>query len=190
MSSMAMPASSRSRTTWTRRWAPPLGRHGQPAGVLVDACSRPRSRAQSSSAARGDVGAVVDDDLDALAADLRLQLVGGAAGDDPAVVDDGDAVGQLVGLFQVLGGEQEGRALAHPVADDLPHAEPAARVEPGRRLVEEEQARPADQGAGEVEAAAHAAGVGLDDPVGGVGQGELLEQLVRAAPRGLASGSW
>ena len=128
---------------------------------------------------------VVDDDLDPLAADLRLELVGGAAGDDLAVVDDGDLVGQLVGLLEVLGREQERRALADEAADDVPHAEPAARVEAGRRLVQEQQPRPADQRAGEVEPAAHAAGVGLDDPVGGVGKVELLEQLVGAL-RGFA----
>ena len=56
--------------------------------------------------------------------------------------------------------------------------EPAARIEPGRRLVEEQQPRPPDQRAAEVEPAAHAARVGLDDAVGGVGEIELLEQLV------------
>ena len=88
-------------------------------------------------------------------------------------------VGQLVGLLEVLRGEQERRALADQLADDVPHAEPAARVEAGGRLVEEEQPRPADQGAGEVEPAAHAARVGLHDAVGGVGEVELLEQLGR-----------
>ena len=48
-------------------------------------------------------------------------------------------------------------------------------IEPGRGLVQEEDARPPGQGAGEVEATAHAARIGLDDPIGGVGQVELLE---------------
>ena len=110
---------------------------------LADADRRIRTRR-----ARGDVGSVVDDDLDALAADLRLELVGRAAGDDLAVVDDRDRVGQLVGLLEVLGREQQRRALADEAADDVPHAQPAARVEAGRRLVEEQQPRPADQRAG------------------------------------------
>ena len=63
-----------------------------------------------------DQSPVVDHDLDALAADLRLQLVGGAAGDDLAVVDDGDRVGQLVGLLEVLRRQQERR----PFADERP----------------------------------------------------------------------
>ena len=31
-------------------------------------------------------------------------------GDDPAVVDDGDPAGELIGLVEVLGGKQHGRA--------------------------------------------------------------------------------
>src|SRR5437763_309520 len=95
-------------------------------------------RPSASAWRRPPVAPVADDDLDALAADPRLQLVGGAAGDDAAGVDEGDAVGQLVGLLQILRGEQDGRAVAHPIADDVPHREPARRVEPGGRLVEEE----------------------------------------------------
>ena len=129
-----------------------------------------------------DGGAVADDDLDPLAADLRLELVRGAAGDDLPVVDDRDRVGQLVGLLEVLGRQQEGRALADEAADDVPHAEPAARVEPGRRLVEEQEPRSADQRAPEVQPAAHPARVGLDDAIAGVGEVELLEELVGAAP--------
>ena len=85
--------------------------------------------------------AIVDDDLDALAADLGLELVGRAPRDDLAVVDHGDRVGQLVGLLQVLRRQQQRRALAHEAADDVPHAQAAARVETGRRLVEEQQPR-------------------------------------------------
>ena len=43
---------------------------------------------------------------------------GRALGDDPAVVDDDDAVGQLVGFVQVLRREQHRRALGNQLADD------------------------------------------------------------------------
>ena len=59
-----------------------------------------------------DLGDVGDHDLDALATDLGLELVGGAAGDRPAVVDDEDVVGELVGLLEVLRGEQQRGAAA------------------------------------------------------------------------------
>ena len=58
----------------------------------------------------------MDDDFDPLAADLGLQLVGGAPGDDLAVVDDRDRVGQLVGLLEVLGREEERHATPHEPA--------------------------------------------------------------------------
>jgi len=63
-------------------------------------------------------------DLDDGRAEPRLELAGGALGDDPAAVDDGDPVGEAVGLLQVLRREQQ-RAAAR---DD-----PARR---GGRLVE------------------------------------------------------
>ncbi len=128
----------------------------------------------------GELGGVVCDDLDPLAADLRLQLVCRTARDDPPLVDDRDLVRELVGLLEVLGGEEERRALAHLGPDHVPHAESAARVEPGRRLVEEENARPAGQRRREVEPPAHPARVGLGDPVCGVPELEALEQLVGA----------
>ena len=53
---------------------------------------------------------------------------------------------------------------ADQLADHVPHGLPAARVEPGGRLVQEDHRGPADQAHGEVEPAAHAAGVGLDQP--------------------------
>jgi signal transduction histidine kinase len=49
-------------------------------------------------------------------ADRALEPAGGALGDDPAVVDDGDPVGEPVGLVQVLGGQQH----RGPVGDDGP----------------------------------------------------------------------
>ena len=126
---------------------------------------------------------VADDDLDPLAADLRLERVGGPAGDDLAAVDHGDAVGELVGLLQVLRGQQDRRPFLDALADHLPHAEPAARIEAGRRLVEEDQPGAADQRAGEVESPPHPAGVRLERAVGRIGERELLEQFVGAPLR-------
>ena len=70
---------------------------------------------EQASVGVGESVPVVHDDLDALAAGLRLELVGGAAGDDLAVVDDADVVREVVGLLQVLGGEQQGGAARRPV---------------------------------------------------------------------------
>jgi DNA-binding SARP family transcriptional activator len=64
---------------------------------------------------------------------------------------------------------------------------PAAGVEASGRLVQEQHPRPADQAGGQVEAAAHAAGVGLHRAAGRVGQAELNEEFPRPLP-GLRAG--
>jgi len=127
-----------------------------------------------------------DGDLELVTADARLELACGAFGDDGAVVDHRDPVGERVGLVEVLRGEHDGRAVGHQAAHDLPHALPARRVEAGGRLVEEQDRRARHQAGGEVEPAAHAARVGLHHAPGGVGEVEALEQLGRPHPRLLA----
>ena len=56
------------------------------------------------------LGRAVDDEGDDVAGDLALQLVGRALGDDLAVVDDRQPVGQGVGLLEVVRGQEDGRA--------------------------------------------------------------------------------
>jgi hypothetical protein len=116
------------------------------------------------------------------AGDAALELVGGALGDQPAVVQQRDLVGELVGLLQVLGGEQDRGSAGHQVADDLPHGAAAARVQAGGRLVQEEDARVADQAHRQVEPAPHAAGVGGGRLPGRLGQVEPVQQLGGAPP--------
>ena len=111
-------------------------------------------------------------------ADRRLELCGRSLGDHLAAVDHGDPVGELVGLVEVLGAEQDRGALGHQRPDDVPDLVARARVEPGRRLVEEHQLRRDHDARGDVEPAPHAAGVVLDEPARRVGDAERLEQLV------------
>ena len=94
------------------------------------------------------------------------------------MIDDDDAIGQLVRLLQVLGGEQQGHSLGHQFPDDVPHAQPAGGVQPGGRLVEEEHGGPGNQAGGQVQAAPHAAGISLHDSIGGVRELEAGQQLL------------
>ena len=87
------------------------------------------------------VGAIAQREVHDVAADPGLELVGGALGDDAAAVDDADAIGELVGLLHVLGGEDDRRALLVQAADHVPELQPAAGVESGRGLVEEQHRR-------------------------------------------------
>ena len=65
--------------------------------------------AADGGARRADV-AHSDGDGDDVVAHRRLQLLGGALGDDDAAVDDREPVAELVGLVEVLRREEDGRA--------------------------------------------------------------------------------
>jgi hypothetical protein len=54
----------------------------------------------------------------------------GSLGDEPAVVEQRDPVGELVDLLQVLRGEEDGDPAGDEVPDDLPHLPAAAWVSP------------------------------------------------------------
>ena len=115
--------------------------------------------------------------------DRGLELRRRALGDHLAAVDHGDPVGELIGLVEVLRAQQNRRALADERADDVPHLVARARVEAGRRLVEEHQLGRDHDARGDVEPAPHAAGVVLDQPTGGLGKPEGVEQFVRPCAR-------
>jgi hypothetical protein len=121
--------------------------------------------------------------LDDIAPDTVLELFRRAGVDDPAVVDDDHLAGQLVGLLQVLGGEQHVGALGHQASDRVPQGHPAARVQPGRRLVEQQEPGSADQAGAQVEAPAHPARVRADEPAARVGQAEAIQDGGRRPAR-------
>jgi hypothetical protein len=93
------------------------------------------------------------------------------------VVDDHDVARQLVCLLEVLRREQHVGTVGHQVADRRPQVHAATRVEPGRRLVEQQELRTADEAGAEVETATHTAGVGAHEAVAGVGEIQALEHL-------------
>jgi hypothetical protein len=99
------------------------------------------------------------------------------------VVDDDDLVGEVIGLLEVLGCEQDGRAVGGESADHLPDIEAAARVETRRGLVEIQKAGPPDEARGEIEPAPHASRVGPDRLACRRGETERLQQLGRPSSR-------
>jgi len=132
----------------------------------------------------GEVAAFTDPDFDHVPAGPALELFGRARCDRAPVVDDHDVIGQLVGLLQVLRGHQHVRAAGNEVTDRRPQLHPTARVEAGRRLVEQQQPRRADEAGTQVEAPTHPAGVRAHETVAGVAQPELLEDSVGGISRG------
>ena len=128
-----------------------------------------------------EVGRVGRDRLDRRPPHLGLQRGRRALGHDAAVVDDPDAVGEDVGLLQVLRGQEDGHAvLARQPADLAPERGAALDVEAGRRLVEEEDLRPVHERERQVEPALHPARVAAHLAVGGLAQADAAEQLVGA----------
>ena len=126
-------------------------------------------------------GAVGGNRLDRRPPDLRLQLGGRALGHDVPVVDDPDAVGERVGLLEVLRGQEDGDAvLAREPRHLAPERASALHVEPGGRLVEEEDRRPVRECEREIEPALHPARVAADLAVGCEREPDPLEQLLRA----------
>jgi hypothetical protein len=123
---------------------------------------------------------VGDADVEGAGADRGLELAGRALGDDLPVVDDGDAPGELVGLVEVLGREEDGGASRHECSHDVPHLVPAPRVEAGGGFVEEQQVGGDDDARGDVEAPSHATGVVLGLLVGRVDEAERGEELGRS----------
>ena len=74
-----------------------------------------------------------------------LNLARRAHGDDAAFVDDGHAVAELLGLFDVVGGQQDGALLAAQVLHQLVDFQARLRVEAGGGLVEEQHLRIVEQ---------------------------------------------
>ena len=83
----------------------------------------------------GGVRRVDDAHDEDVGADPGLEFGGGAFGGGAAVVDDGDALGQAVGLFEVLGGEQDGGACAAQFVDGVPQPQRIARRVPRDELL-------------------------------------------------------
>src|SRR5687767_6546106 len=145
------------------------------------AVGRHREGAVLTLAARDDAGlaeapeecdvVAADADLqadDLLGADRPLQGGGRVERDDLSVIDDRDAVAQLVRLFHVVRREQDRAALPLQVAHAVAEVARGLRIEPDGRLVQDHERRIRQQRAGEREALAHAGRVALDVVVGAV----------------------
>ena len=81
-----------------------------------------------------------------------------ALGYDQPVGDHRHPVGQGLRLVHVVGGEHDRDARAAQAADDFPRLVARIRIEPGRRLVQEQQVRSANQAQGQIQAPLLAAG--------------------------------
>src|SRR5690606_34148090 len=93
---------------------------------------------------RAEVGGVLRAYDERPSIHLGLELVWCAGGDDPAVVNHDDFVGELVRLVQVLRRQQHGHALGDEPADEAPQFAAATRVETRGWFVQVEHPRATD----------------------------------------------
>src|SRR5262249_58931816 len=98
-------------------------------------------------------------DVQGARADPGLELGASPLGHDPAVVDDRDLAGKLVGFLQILGGEQHRGTGRGDLADQLPHLDLTTRVHPRGWLIEKQQIGGRDQAVTDVQLATHPARV-------------------------------
>ncbi len=90
---------------------------------------------------------------------LCLSSIGRAQRDQLAVIDNGDAVAELVGLFHVVRGEQHGEvARLSEVVEHLPDGDAGDGIEAGGGLVEKKDVWIVDEASRDFKTAAHSAG--------------------------------
>ena len=99
---------------------------------------------------------------DVFSTDGADELLRCAEGDDLAVVHDGDAVAEALGFVHVVGGEDDGSAGLFELVDEIPEMATGLGIEAGGGLIEEEEFRIADEGAGHGEALLLASGEAAD----------------------------
>jgi len=116
-----------------------------------------------------------------MAAQAFDQFSGGAFSDDLAMIDNGEAVAEALGLVHVMRGEEHSAASLLKGADDLPELAAALGIEAGGGLVEKENFWIADQSGGDCETLALATGKLANPGVGFLGELEFLHHLVDRA---------
>jgi hypothetical protein len=105
-----------------------------------------------------------------------LELGRGAEREQAPVVDDRDPVAEPVGFLHVVRDQQDRLPGLVQLAHDLVQSDPALRVEPGRRLVEEQHGRAVHDRARDHQPLRHPAGECIDRLARDVREREPLEQ--------------
>src|ERR1700674_673991 len=81
------------------------------------------------------------DTADSLAAGLRFDLCRGAFGDNLALMDYGDAVGEGVGLLKIVSCQQDGFSAINQAADFPPQRTTGFYIKPDSGFIEKQQIR-------------------------------------------------
>src|SRR5215207_1422090 len=92
---------------------------------------------------------------DFLLVDAALKRFGRIERDDLACVDNADPVGELVGLFHIVSGEQDGMPLLLKFRDELSNTAGSLRVQPECWLIQKEDGWTRKQSLGNRDPLAH-----------------------------------
>ncbi len=117
------------------------------------------------------------------AARTREQLVETALVDDRASADDRDPVTELLDLGEDVTREQDRDSLTGELLHELAHVAHPGGVEPGRRLVQQQELRVAQQRRRDAEPLPHAVRVAANPVLRAIAQLDRLEHLVDARRR-------
>ncbi len=113
---------------------------------------------------------------------------GEPAAPDPTRVEHHHLVGQRRGLLGLVRGEQDRGACVAQLADELPNDQPGLRVQPGGRLVQQQEQRLPDQRGGEGETLAFATGQPAHRGTEHGTQAQPVDQLVEVPGPGVQGG--
>ncbi len=163
---------------------PGVGVHGQGQLEAVGAggaafLSTSRTPASPPSEAPGWRGPGDRHRQDDLPAQLPVDLLGGALGHDPALVQDEHPVAGGLHLLQDVGGEDD-RLLLAQALDELADLDDLVGVQPGGGLVQDEDLGVVDDGLGQAGALPEALGQGVDAAVHHRLQAALPDDLADA----------
>lgn len=100
----------------------------------------------------------------------------------PPAVHDGDPGCELVGLVQILGGEQDGRPGGRDASDDVPDIAAGTGVQTRGGLVEKQHRGGEDQPDRKIEPSSHAAGIRRQRSIRRHNQVESIECIGVAVP--------
>tara|TARA_A100000171_G_scaffold43757_1_gene46020 strand:- start:1536 stop:2291 length:756 start_codon:yes stop_codon:yes gene_type:complete len=105
------------------------------------------------------------------------ELLGCSLGEDAAVGEDVGAITDAEGLLDIVVGDEDGDAALGELSDFFLEVFDGDGVDAGEWFVEEDELWVGDEGAGDLEFAAFAAGAGAGEVVCFVGEAELFEEL-------------
>lgn len=108
----------------------------------------------------------------------EFQVVGGAAVEKVAFLDNTDPVAEGLKLAQDVGGDQDGFALFPELAQDVHHFDACSGVQAAGRFIQEEEVRVMDEDSGQAQALLHTAAEMRSQVVAFLGKADQLENFL------------